>query len=87
MQLRLPSAPPGLHNTAQSGAGLTTCFVQHVQVFLGSGETLCTRVYRRVPPEAVKGAGIALVAHGGTVELSSAEAYEMRTIWSATAGL
>jgi hypothetical protein len=58
-----------------------------LQVFLGSGETLCTRVYRRIAPDAAKGAGIALVAHGGTVQLSGAQAYEMRTIWSATAGL
>ena len=58
-----------------------------LQVFLGSGETLCTRVYRRMAPDAARGAGIALVAHGGTVHLPSAQAYEMRTIWSAKAGL
>ena len=58
-----------------------------LQVFLGSGETLCTRVYRRIAPDAAKGAGIALVAHGGTVQLSGAQAYEMRTIWSAKAGV
>lgn len=54
-----------------------------LKVFLGTGETLCTRVYRRVPPAAAKGAGIALVAHGGIVALTDAQAYEMRSIWRA----
>lgn len=57
------------------------------QVFLDTGETLSTRVYRRAPPATAEGAGIALVAHGGIVELTDAQAYEMRTIWSAKEGI
>ena len=52
-----------------------------VQVFLDTGEALSTRVYRRVPPPAAKGAGIALVAHGGSATVINAQAYEMGTIW------
>lgn len=76
---------------SQSGTPLPVVAVRHpsklTQVFLGTGETLCTRMYRRVPPAAAKGAGIALVAHGGMMELTEAQAYEMRTIWSAKQGL
>ena len=53
-----------------------------LQVFVGSGEALATRVYRRQPPEP-NGvmAGVHLVAHGGPLQVVSGEAYLMGSIW------
>ncbi len=52
-------------------------------MFLGTGETLSTRVYRRAPPASAKGPGIALVAHGGMAAVKDAQAFEMGSIWHA----
>lgn len=54
-----------------------------MQVFLGTGEALTSRVYRRQPPspEGVS-AGVHIVAHGGPVVVSSGHAYLMKSIWA-----
>ena len=53
-----------------------------MQVFLGTGEALSTRVYRRQPPQ-MNGisAGVHILAHGGPVEVIEGAAYLMSSIW------
>lgn len=53
-----------------------------LQVFLGSGEALTTRVYKRAPPCASGAAGVFLVAHGGDAVVSAGEAFTMNSIWA-----
>ncbi|KAK9821729.1 hypothetical protein WJX81_006531 [Elliptochloris bilobata] len=55
-----------------------------VEVFLGSGEVLATRVYRGRPPLGAD-AGLDLVAYGGVARVERIEAWEMGTIWKPTA--
>ena len=51
-------------------------------MFLGSGEALTTRVYKRAPPRASGAAGVFLVAHGGDAVVSAGEANNMNSIWA-----
>ncbi len=57
-------------------------FVDHscVEVFVSTGQTLSTRVYRgEAPPLA--GAGIELVSYGGAARVETITVYEMGSIW------
>ena len=57
--------------------------VSAAQVFLGTGEALSTRVYRRQAPlpDGVS-AGVHILAHGGSVTVSEGAAYLMGSIWT-----
>mmetsp|Transcript_3104 Transcript_3104/g.8988 ORF Transcript_3104/g.8988 Transcript_3104/m.8988 type:complete len:620 (+) Transcript_3104:733-2592(+) len=60
-------------------------FLDHsaLEVFLGTGEALTTRVYKRSPPSAGSGAaGVFLTAHGGTAVIAAGEAFAMNSIWA-----
>ncbi|KAK9810230.1 hypothetical protein WJX72_007025 [[Myrmecia] bisecta] len=52
-----------------------------IEVYLGSGEVLSTRIYRGHPPRGAD-AGIDFVAYGGTAKVDRVEAWEMRDIWT-----
>ena len=54
-----------------------------MQVFLGTGEALSTRIYRRQPPrhDGIT-AGVHVIAHRGPVELIEGAAYLMSSIWT-----
>ena len=66
---------------AQTGLIDTSCAGQ--QVFLGTGEALSTRMYRRRPPrlDGVS-AGVHVLAHGGPVEVAHGAGYLMTSIWT-----
>lgn len=51
-----------------------------VEVYLGSGEVLSTRIYRGEAPQGAD-AGIDLVSFGGSAKVVSVQAWEMGSIW------
>ena len=66
------------------GQGCCRCrHVCYAQVFLGTGEALSTRVYRRQAPlpDGVS-AGVHVMAHGGSVAVTEGAAYLMGSIWT-----
>jgi hypothetical protein len=66
---------------ARTGLVIASCVGQ--QVFLGTGEALSTRVYRRRPPrQDGVSAGVHVLAHGGPVEVAHGAGYLMTSIWT-----
>ena len=51
-----------------------------VEVYLGSGEVLSTRIYRGEAPHGAD-AGIDLVSFGGSAKVVAVHAWEMSSIW------
>lgn len=77
----MPMAMQSVSQESESEHGCS-CVLGVKQVFVGSGEALTTRVYRRQPPDADGvTAGVHLVAHGGPLQVVSAEAHLMDSIW------
>lgn len=70
-------------------AGNLTCIVLQmrvmldgscVEVYLGSGEVMSTRIYRGEAPRGAD-AGIDLVSWGGMARVPAVHAWEMASIW------
>ena len=51
-----------------------------VEVYLGTGEVLSTRIYRGDAPRG-SDSGVDFVAFGGKARVSHVEAWEMNSIW------
>jgi hypothetical protein len=51
-----------------------------VEVYLGSGEALSTRIYRGDAPKGAD-SGVDFVAFGGKARVKQVEAWEMASIW------
>ncbi|KAL3140314.1 hypothetical protein ABBQ38_004579 [Trebouxia sp. C0009 RCD-2024] len=51
-----------------------------VEVYLGTGEVLSTRIYRGHPPEDAD-AGISFVSYGGTAHVKRCNAWTVKSIW------
>ena len=51
-----------------------------VEVYLGTGEVLSTRIYRGDAPKGAD-AGVDFVAFGGKARVTQVEAWEMNSIW------
>lgn len=51
-----------------------------LEVYLGTGEVLSTRIYRGNAPRGAD-AGVDFVAFGGKARVAQVEAWEMNSIW------